>query len=338
MNKSRINIIKLFTLGIFYFQCQFVCDLNGQVVVTEHFTNTRCIICASRNPGFFNALRSNPDVIHIAYHPSSPYRDCLYSMQNPAENDARTRYYDVYGGTPTFIINGNLVSSNEVQNQNVFSQFKTKTSPLKLAVSILPDNRDSISVRVQIETVADHNFNQLSLYIPFVEDTVYYAAPNGEKTHYNVFRKSFTGTQSLTFTPPKKGEKPFVYSSKIFKNTIWDLKRMRAIAILSDMDKYTVHAEKSSLFNETLSNNSEFSDSNEKNIAYPNPVDDILFLKENSSSFQSYELFNLSGIPVLTGPINETVKQISVHEIPSGLYILKLQSSVSEIFQIIIRN
>ena len=65
-------------------------------VVIEHFTNTKCSICASRNPGFYSVLANYPQVIHIAYHPSAPYQNCYFNLQNKPENDARTNYYNTY--------------------------------------------------------------------------------------------------------------------------------------------------------------------------------------------------------------------------------------------------
>jgi len=73
-------------------------------VVVEHFTNTRCGICASRNPGFFTNLNNNPDVIHLAIHPSSPYSSCVFNQHNSVDNDDRTNYYGIYGGTPRLVV------------------------------------------------------------------------------------------------------------------------------------------------------------------------------------------------------------------------------------------
>ena len=73
-----------------------------KTVVVEHFTNTKCGICASKNPAFYDVLNDYPNVLHIAYHPSSPYSTCAFSMHNHAENDARANYYGVYGPTPQF--------------------------------------------------------------------------------------------------------------------------------------------------------------------------------------------------------------------------------------------
>ena len=81
-------------------------------VIVEHFTNTVCSVCASKNPGFYTNLKNQQGVIHLAVHPSSPYTSCILSKHNVSENDARTNYYGVYGATPRLAIQGVVIASN----------------------------------------------------------------------------------------------------------------------------------------------------------------------------------------------------------------------------------
>jgi hypothetical protein len=81
-----------------------------KAVIAEHFTNTWCSICASRNPGLLSNLNSFPQLIHIAYYPSSPHAGCPLTMHNPVEANARTNYYGIYGGIPQLVVGGSVVS------------------------------------------------------------------------------------------------------------------------------------------------------------------------------------------------------------------------------------
>ncbi len=65
------------------------------IVVVEHFTNTRCGICASRNPAFKENVANHPKVLSITIHPSRPYSSCELHKHNPGDNDSRTNYYDI---------------------------------------------------------------------------------------------------------------------------------------------------------------------------------------------------------------------------------------------------
>ncbi len=111
--KKNFTLILLLLISIM--------TINAQVakkVVVEHFTNTKCGICSSRNPGFYKNLKNFPDVLHLSIHPSSPYAACKLSQQNNPDNDDRTKYYNVYGGTPRLVIQGKVISANEDYNSS----------------------------------------------------------------------------------------------------------------------------------------------------------------------------------------------------------------------------
>jgi hypothetical protein len=295
-------------------------------IIVEHFTNTRCVVCASRNPGFYSALSQNPDVLHIAYHPSSPYSTCLFSTQNKSENDARTKFYHVYGGTPTFVINGIQKSSSDVQNTSVYNSFSNQASPLSIVVKLESSGSDSLSVKVVIKAVAQHDLTNLSLYVPLVEDTVAYDAPNGEKEHYDVFRKSFSGTNSIPFTAPKLGSNDFVFNAKISKNQLWNQKKLKAIAIINSADLSVIQAAKSSLITEAISSivteelNSKF------NITlFPNPKSQILHIVTEMPLIGSkYTLMNVLGLVLERGMISQKEMIIDVSHLSAGNYIVSI--------------
>ena len=127
-----------------------------QTVLVEHFTNTRCSVCFSRNPGFYANLRQQPaTTLHLAYHPSSPYRLCAFSQQNPTENDARTNYYGIYGATPRLVLNGSVIPIGaNYADPALFTPFQGQTSPLSIQVALAPQGPDSIAATIQVQTIA----------------------------------------------------------------------------------------------------------------------------------------------------------------------------------------
>ena len=100
-------------------------------MLVEHFTNTYCSVCASKNHGFYANLWRYPQVWHVAYHPSSPYAACPLSMANVPENDARTNYYGVYGGTPRLVIQGAVVTSTNYADSAIVSIFNWSGEKIK---------------------------------------------------------------------------------------------------------------------------------------------------------------------------------------------------------------
>ena len=126
----------IFSLPAIIFYSQTLLSQVPKKTIVEHFTNTKCSICASRNPGFYTNLNNQPGVLHLAIHPSSPYNGCQLYQQNSSENDARTNYYGVYGGTPRLVINGSVISVNANYSDNsMFTPFLQQTSPALIKIN-----------------------------------------------------------------------------------------------------------------------------------------------------------------------------------------------------------
>jgi len=228
-----------------------------RTVVVEHFTNTRCGICASRNPGLFTNLNNNPEVLHLAIHPSSPYSSCIFNQEDVAGNDGRTNYYNIYGGTPRIVVQGSVISpSTSFADATLFSSQSGQTSPFNVRVNI--DNIDATqaTVSVVVKTEASHSFTDLKLFTALAEDTVFYNAPNGENTHYNVFRTSVFETNGKTITPAVAVGDSVMFTETVMLGSNWDWSRLVGISILQESgNKNVVQAasSKSQLFTTTQS-------------------------------------------------------------------------------------
>ncbi|MFZ1750066.1 MAG: hypothetical protein WAU01_07740, partial [Saprospiraceae bacterium] len=204
-------------------------------IVVEHFTNTRCSVCAFRNPGFYAALPKSDNILHISYHPSSPYSTCLFNTQNRAENDARAYHYDVFGGTPVFVINGEPRTGSDVQNVSVYNPFAGNMSVFKVETSLQSNHPDSITVISRIEAMDTHTFTDISIYLPLAEDTVFYNAPNGENIHRDVFRQSFSGSEPIIVKAPIISGSPLIVKRTIPLKSIWDISRLYAMSIVQSV-------------------------------------------------------------------------------------------------------
>jgi hypothetical protein len=154
-------------------------------VMLEHFTNSRCGICASRNPAFFDLIEQYPSQVHhISYHPSFPYSTCVFYLGNTTENSARADYYNI-DGTPRVVLNGLLVPlATSLLPAATLNTALAQTSPVYVQVS-----ETSETVTVRVYTVGELTAgNTYKLYIALAEKTINQATPNGENVHHNVFR------------------------------------------------------------------------------------------------------------------------------------------------------
>jgi hypothetical protein len=227
------NVYKLFAALLFVNQASYA-QVPKKVMV-EHFTNTVCSICASKNPGFYANLKKQKGVIHLALHPSSPYASCIFSKHNVAENDARTNYYGVYGATPRFTIEGVVISSNaDYSSASIFTPYLGQSSPASIRIYQRKFGTDSIRTRIVVKTEATHALTNLKLCVFLAEDTIFYTSPNGETKHFDVFRKSLTGITGVSITLPATVGDSVIYIQSSTSNAAWNFSRIYTLAILQD--------------------------------------------------------------------------------------------------------
>ena len=301
-----------------------------KAIVVEHFTNTLCSVCAGRNPGFYANLRQQPGVLHIAYHPSSPYRACVFSQQNASENDARTNIYGVYGSTPRLVLNGNAVpAAQDYAAPALFAPYQGHTSPFAVAVALRPTGPDSITATVRLATRAAHAYAGLTLYVALVQDTVFYAAPNGEQRHYDVFRKSFTEVNALALVPATAVGGVVTVTKTVYKNPTWTATRLYATAIVQDAAQQVVQAAASAHFASVLSATRGAAAGGPALVIYPNPVTSRLLLRGENAALRNLTvlIYNGLGRLVRRQAVANAGEGIGVSELPTGTYWLRTMPS-----------
>ena len=246
-----------------------------QTAVVEHFTNTYCSVCASRNPGFYSNLNQQTNVLHIAFHPSAPYAACTLNQHNKIENDARTKFYGIYGSTPRLVISGTVIpSSANYSSASVFTPYLGKTSPIEIKLQLTENGSDSFMASIQLITRATHMLGDLNLLVALVEENLAFAAPNGEQEHHDVFRKAFHSIDGIVVTPASQVGDSISIETSIAKNSVWVKNQLYAMAMLSDFTtKEMVQAARSS--NLGLSNGLHAEIGNSVSV-FPNPANEFI--------------------------------------------------------------
>lgn len=307
-----------------------------KTIVVEHFTNTRCSICASRNPGFYNNLNNQPNILHLAIHPSSPYSNCLLNKHNTTENDGRTNFYGVYGATPRLVIQGEVISpSADYASSTLFTPYKSQVSPLLLTVSLAEKENDSLTTTIIVKTVAAHSLGALSLFAAATEKQINYAAPNGEQVHYDVFRRSYFEVTGKTFTPATTVGDSVVLTGTLAKNAAWVISNIYTMVIVSETEnKRVVQAARSN----TLSISSGLS---EKKLldatVYPVPAGDYLEVTVAGGFKGEAVLYDLQGRTVQKQPY-EPGQRIPVEDLSPGIYQLHLTGNSGVVVKKILIN
>tara|TARA_R110002050_G_scaffold129000_1_gene250453 strand:+ start:47855 stop:48868 length:1014 start_codon:yes stop_codon:yes gene_type:complete len=323
--KSKLTLLfSVFIIGLS--QAQEV----PRKIVVEHFTNSRCSTCASRNPGFYaNYLMQNKgNMMHLAIHPSSPYATCVFNKHDVAANDGRTRYYQVYGSTPKLVINGKLVSSSvSFTSPSIFTPYLGLTSPIKLEMSQQKFGNDSIRLRVVIKTVATHSLATQNLYLVLAEDTIFYNAPNGENEHYDVFRRSLSGNAGMNVTVSPTVGDSVVITRTTATHSAWDFNRIYGMAILEDANTKEVTQSERLNASDNMSVVTGITNvqTNVSVRIFPNPVTNKLTIQTDYKGSSTYKIISLAGNVVLNGTFTNA-EILDVSNLTHGVYFVQVSN------------
>lgn len=292
--------------------------------IVEHFTNTKCSICASRNPGLNANLNANSNVLRISIHPSAPYANCFLSQQNTVDNDARTNYYNVYGSTPKLVINGTTISTSQnYADASMFAPFISQSN-FSIGIRQYAIGTDSILSEISIKRIATGApVGSASLFGGLVEDTVFGNGGNGEMQHYNVLRRAlFTAQGQVINLPINIGDSVVLNKVEPF-SSIWNTSRMRTVAILQEeVSKQLIQSELSSTAQigaTTLINNNSHA---AIAFVYPNPANQYITFHAPDLKVYKYVLSNQLGQVVLEGIISHQ-QNIYTAALNEGIYYLE---------------
>ena len=287
-------------------------------VIAEHFTNSYCSVCASRNPGFFTNLHNFPDVLHIAYYPSSPYPACPLNQHNKPEADARTNYYSVYGGTPRLVIEGSVISASaSYTDASLFTSVLGQTSAFALTVSISATSATTGSVTTVVKKVAASSLTSINIYGAIVEDTLFFNAANGENVHYNVFRKSLWSNLPYSITAPAAVGDSVILTLYFYIHSAWNVARTSAVVMLQDAGKAVLQAEKSGRLAAAASVPMP-----QKCVqVYPNPATNTLVLSDLPKGLYRVLITDMAGRTTID---TYTTGTVDISPLPPGTWMLRL--------------
>jgi hypothetical protein len=302
---------------------------SPKTVVVEHFTNTRCSICASKNPGFYQTMSNYPQVIHIAIHPSAPYSNCFFNQQNVAENDGRTQFYSGnYGSTPRAALNGMLLPiGGTILNNTTLDTALGQTSPVLVRVSEQQITIDSVRVKVVVHTTGSLQFTPVKLFVAVTEEPVNYNAPNGETVHHDVFRKALTDVVGDAFALAALNDSTLLEYTYYVKSG-WLMDNLRTVAFVQkSSNKYMLNAGRSEGVEAMNTTGINQVAENAFNI-YPNPVTDYLIISGYANAGMPIQVLGISGRVILERTLNENTTQIDVSNLRSGFYFLRAAGSI----------
>lgn len=297
-----------------------------KATIVEHFTNTVCGLCAVHNPNLFSNLANHPDVIHISYHPSSPYPSCEFNQVAPGANDGRVQHYNQYGSTPKIMVNGTeLYTGSNFGNSQIIDDVAGQMSPFEINVEQTLVEDFGFLSEITVKTTEAHTLENLNVFIAIVQDTVFYNAPNGENVHINVMRHIHS---SVSGAPHNFSQS--VGDSVIFNyGYIWDTFTSQGFdpatftttVIIQDATTNEVHQAFQSEATFTYQTASGVGEYLSDYKIFPNPARDFLNLDINEGA--DIKILDLNGRLISSASLLPYEK-INISALSTGTYLVEI--------------
>lgn len=295
-------------------------------LLVEHFTNTLCSVCASRNPGFMSNLNMQVNPVYLRFHPSAPYSACILNQVDKTGNDDRCKAYNMYGSTPRLAINGNPISANSNYNSSaLFAPYLNEESSFEIKTSQLKSN-NSLIVRITIIKRDTSSLVNGNLYVAALEDSLKYNAPNGEQLHTSTYRKAFTSVSGQSVVLPSAINDSLVLYFTTTLNQSWNTKMISAIAILKSNTGTYIQSTETDMnqSDQTLSINSNMKENTYK--IYPNPSSNFIEINgtDDNDNFEIV-VYGFNGKELFRETGNSTLK-LDISGLTVGIYIIEIKS------------
>lgn len=285
-------------------------------VLVEHFTNTWCPICASRNPALNDLLEKYAQNVHrVSIHPPYPYSGCPLYQFNKTENQDRANFYNIFG-SPTVVLNGgNPLGGTPLVSEEVLKKEIQKTSPLAVVVT---ESNKVVTVTLRPTSAIP---GSLRLVVLLAERNLRFTASNGELDHYDVMRKFLTPVTGQEITIPDTKEQKFTFTYT--DQNGWKPEEMYALAFVQDATTREV-INSGSRF-DALTTSLKVSNAVETLKLYPSIASDQVYVDLPVNVAAGWDIINAQGQIVLKGfTSGQNIQSLYIGALPQGLYWLKL--------------
>lgn len=301
-----------------------------QMALLESFSSINCGSCAIFTPALLKIVDEDPEsYAMIYYHPMQNENSPLY-LFNPKDHDVRREYYGVFY-TPWSAI-GNLFKGGSQDVEEMLMQLES----LKWAGFSLDGNwyveNDSLHINVEGEIYVNISDKDYRLLIAGIEESVHFDEPPGsnqEKDFYHVMR--FFAPDALgTKLTAGEDEATFTFNISMPWYQELETEDMKMIAFVQEMEtseisqvvqiEYLIPDDE-----DDTTHVSEFSESQNPFIVYPNPANQAIRIKGDFNGIIPVQImvFDLQGRHIKT---RHNPDYIDITDISSGIYYLLIQS------------
>ena len=309
-------------------------------VLLEGFTSSTCGPCVAGNTNLKAILTAVPDSkwTCIKYQMSWPGSGDPYYT---AEGGVRGTYYGITG-VPHLVAGGTDGIMTTNYTANALNAAAAIPSPFKMTgIATVWPEKQSVYIDIETTSISTGTFSNLRLFAAIVEKaTTRNAKSNGETSFNYVMKKFLTSPNGDAFSIAPGETKKIEYGYYFYGNyrlpasassainhsiehSVEDFNNLMVVYWVQNMTTKEVIQSGTS---ECVLDINETEVNNIKLNVYPNPASELINVVAEASMVKA-TLFNVLGQAVKEVNMNGATEcQISVNNVPQGIYLLKVDT------------
>jgi hypothetical protein len=305
---------------------------RNRMTLIEHFTNAPDMKSAEADDALRKVVVENEtNIIDLHYHTAEPSDDPM-NEDNPVVSNTRQFYYGV-SDVPYSIINGGTLSNQRIDfdryqlQENRIITESLYDSDFTLEVrSMLEEN--TLYAQILITALQNVPLTELSVRIAVIESIIQIDAGNGEIQYRNVVKTILpTAAGTTIYREWNIDDIVAVTDSWVLEN-VYNPDNVRVVAFIqNETTKEIYQAAFDTKGLVTSSNDEPGKPDTGHFIVFPNPVKELAYVAfgEDIGEETVLDMFNNMGAVVysIKVPRGKNLLEISVKDLPNGLYILR---------------
>jgi hypothetical protein len=318
---------------------QVIDQFVNRKILNEVFTSSTCGPCKAGNANYLTVIDGRTDHSTIKYQVWWPGTGDPYCTD---EVRTRTAFYAI-NSVPRMEVDGGWDGNASSFTTALYDDFSAKPAFLEIKATGSLTWKNQITATIELNPLVDFTASNLRLFAAIVEGTTYWnVKTNGETQFEDVMKKMMPDANGMLLsgglskgTPvTKELSYAFVGNYRLpldgsqaqhikhaTENSVETWDDLKVVIFVQDMTTKEV------LQSETVELAMTSVEDLEAGVhVFPNPANDMIYVRSKNSTSCQLELTNMQGQVVYTGTMTDGFGQIATQALSEGMYMVRMSS------------
>jgi hypothetical protein len=318
---------------------QVIDQFVNRKILNEVFTSSTCGPCKAGNANYLTVIDGRTDHSTIKYQVWWPGTGDPYCTD---EVRTRTAFYAI-NSVPRMEVDGGWDGNASSFTTALYDDFSAKPAFLEIKATGSLTWKNQITATIELNPLVDFTASNLRLFAAIVEGTTYWnVKTNGETQFEDVMKKMMPDANGMLLsgglskgTPvTKELSYAFVGNYRLpldgsqaqhikhaTENSVETWDDLKVVIFVQDMTTKEV------LQSETVELAMTSVEDLEAGVhVFPNPANDMIYVRSKNSTSCQLELTNMQGQVVYSGTMTDGFGQIATQALSEGMYMVRMSS------------